>query len=125
MLLSESVYKAHEAGAGAVGEAFERFAKSFPADLINIRDIQCSLPHVQQRYGLVTDLDIIHPGPLTCFLSICPPACRYLVASSEDALHVAFMGTKAIRDILSDVNYVQTAVWPGIDHKVRVLSLSH
>ena len=36
------------------------------------------------------------------------------MASSEDALYVAFMGTKAARDFLSDANYVQAAVWPGL-----------
>ncbi len=29
-------------------------------------------------------------------------------------MYVAFMGTKAMRDIISDVNYVQTALWPGL-----------
>ncbi len=46
--------------------------------------------------------------------------CRYVVGTSDEAMYVAFMGTKAMRDIISDVNYVQTALWPGLLGKVPV-----
>ena len=47
------------------------------------------------------------------------PVCRYLLATSETAVYVAFMGTKAVRDLLTDVNYVQAKLWPGLKHTVR------
>ncbi|BDA42442.1 probable protein EDS1L at N-terminal half [Coccomyxa sp. Obi] len=94
ILLSESVYRAHETGPKAVAAAFNTSSKSFVPGLITITQLQCSLPHVQHRYVLGT---------------------------SHDAMYVAFMGTKAMRDVLSDVNYVQTALWPGLlEHSSEV-----
>ena len=49
--------------------------------------------------------------------------CRYIVASSADALYVAFMGTKVLRDYLADANYLQAALWPGAPAQVRSSSL--
>ena len=47
---------------------------------------------------------------------------RYIVASSAEALYVAFMGTKVLRDYLTDANYLQAALWPGM--QVMVCSLT-
>ena len=49
--------------------------------------------------------------------------CRYIIASSADALYVAFMGTKVLRDYLADANYLQAALWPGTQAQVRSSSV--
>lgn len=43
----------------------------------------------------------------------CLPACSFLMAESNDALFVAFMGTKRPRDIVTNVNLFQarSACW--------------
>lgn len=63
-----------------------------------------------------------HPAHTIC--DSLHSACRYVVGVSDDAMYVSFMGTKAMRDIISDVNYVQTAIWPGLLGDVSVWSLS-
>ncbi|KAK9909436.1 hypothetical protein WJX75_002253 [Coccomyxa subellipsoidea] len=50
---------------------------------------------------------------------------RYVVGVSDDAMYVSFMGTKAMRDIISDVNYVQTAIWPGLLGDVSEVPTAH
>ena len=40
-------------------------------------------------------------------------ACRVLVAEGEDALYVAFMGTKQRRDLLTNANAVLVPLWPA------------
>ena len=47
--------------------------------------------------------------------------CRYIVSSSAEALYVAFMGTKVLRDYLADANYLQAALWPGVHAMVCFL----
>lgn len=37
---------------------------------------------------------------------------RYMVAESEDALYVAFMGTKQLRDIWTNARLGMTSLWP-------------
>ena len=44
--------------------------------------------------------------------------CRYIVSSSAEALYVAFMGTKVLRDYLADANYLQATLWPGVQASV-------
>ena len=50
---------------------------------------------------------------------------RYIVASSAEAHYVAFMGTKVLRDYLTDANYLQTALWPGMQAMVCTLTCAH
>lgn len=49
--------------------------------------------------------------------------CRYMLGDDEKSLYVAFMGTKHMRDLLSDANFLQEAVWkakdPGKQQQVR------
>ena len=47
--------------------------------------------------------------------------CRYMVAESGDALYVAFMGTKQMRDMAANANMSLSALWPteGAGKQVR------
>ena len=47
--------------------------------------------------------------------------CRYMVAESNDALYVAFMGTKQMRDMAANANISLSALWPteGAEEQVR------
>ena len=127
MLLSETVYKAYDSGPEAAAHAFRDLQRGFAPGLITVASMQCSLPHIQQRYRLFIGFfhafcrPLVMPDNLCrrCMHASVTEACcglgrRYLVASSKDALYVAFMGTKAVRDFLSDANYVQAAIWPGL-----------
>lgn len=57
-------------------------------------------------------------------------AFRYLLAESEEALYVAFIGTKQGRDIVTNANIMQQPLWPDLPHAMpsaapQVRSLAH
>ena len=75
-----------EAGPAAGAAAAAAYAASFPAGLCTLASLQPALPHVPHRYVL---------------------------ASSPDALFVAFAGTLDARDMWADVNFLQAEMWLG------------
>lgn len=52
---------------------------------------------------------------------------RYLLAESEEALYVAFIGTKQRRDIMTNANIMQQPLWPDspASSSAQVSSLAH
>eukprot|EP00884_Botryococcus_braunii_P022747 jgi/Botrbrau1/9156/Bobra.160_3s0028.1 len=84
LVLSEVAYRVLDQGPAQVPRILTERKQQFPAGLITLQAVQCSLPHVQHRY---------------------------LLASSPSALYVAFMGTKEARDLLADANILQGALW--------------
>lgn len=54
-------------------------------------------------------------------------AFRYLLAESEEALYVAFIGTKQRRDIMTNANIMQQPLWPDspASSSAQVSSLAH
>lgn len=52
-------------------------------------------------------------------------ACRYVLGDDGQSLYVVFMGTKHMRDLLADANFLQEAVWKSKDpDKQQVISIS-
>ncbi len=49
LLLAECVYRAYDGGAAVAAAALAELARAFPAGLVTVRRLQCSLPHVTQR----------------------------------------------------------------------------
>lgn len=45
-------------------------------------------------------------------------AFRYVLAESEEALYVAFIGTKQGRDIVTNANIMQQPLWADLPHAV-------
>ncbi|KAK9820296.1 hypothetical protein WJX72_008693 [[Myrmecia] bisecta] len=85
LVLSEVVYKVVDLGEEAAAASVTQLRQDFPPGLVSVQHLQWSLPHVGHRY---------------------------LVAEGGDALYVAFMGTKARRDLLTNANVVLEPLWP-------------
>lgn len=53
-------------------------------------------------------------------------AYRYMLGADDHSLYVVFMGTKHARDLLSDANFLQEAVWKpkAADKQQQVISIS-
>jgi len=50
---------------------------------------------------------------------------RYMLGDDGQSLYVVFMGTKHMRDLLADANFLQEAVWKSKDpDKQQVISIS-
>lgn len=81
--LSESVYKMVDESPQTVVNHVNDIMSTFPAHARVRLTVQCSLAGVPHRY---------------------------LVAEGDDALYVAFVGTKRLQDLLIDLNYWQQPV---------------
>lgn len=92
VLLCETVYKLHDKGPeGAVSDLNE-LANAFGPQLVSLQQVQHALPHVSHRY--------------------------MLAKSDDDALYVAFVGTKLLADFVTNVNLGQTSIWDAVDGEV-------
>ena len=47
-----------------------------------------------------------------------------MLGDDGQSLYVVFMGTKHMRDLLSDANFLQEAVWKDPDKQQQVISTS-
>lgn len=86
LLMSDIAYKMTEAGPAAALASLRAATASFPPGLVTVGPVQATRPHVAHSYVLG-----VAPG----------------------ALLVAFAGTKAARDVVTDVDIRQTKVWLG------------
>ncbi|KAK9816587.1 hypothetical protein WJX72_002290 [[Myrmecia] bisecta] len=80
------VYKAAAGGVEAVASALFSIAEEFPPCVVQLQQVQCSLPDTVHRYALATD---------------------------GRTLFVAFQGSKELRDVATNINILQDAMWQG------------
>ena len=92
LLLCECVYKDYDYGSEAAVKDLNTLASAFGSLIASLRQVQFALPHVGHRY---------------------------MLARSDDALYVAFMGTKQLVDFVTNVNLGQTSIWDGGEGEVR------
>ena len=91
LLLCECVYKIHDKGPeGALSDLIQ-LASAFGPQLVSLQQVQHALPHVSHSY---------------------------MLARSNDALYVSFMGTKQLADFLTNVNLSQASIWDAVDGEV-------
>ncbi len=62
LLLAECVYRAYDGGAPAAAAALAELAAAFPAGLVTVRRLQCSLPHVAHRCGCPLPAHVTRSG---------------------------------------------------------------
>ena len=91
------MYKVYDLGPEGAVDDLNTLAAAFGSLLVTLRQVQFALPHVGHRY---------------------------MLARSDDALYVAFMGTKQLVDFVTNVNLGQTSIWDGGDDEVRRLHLT-
>eukprot|EP00976_Prorocentrum_cordatum_P104972 1194106-Prorocentrum_minimum.AAC.2 len=70
----------------------------FPGGLVNVDRLEFSMAHVNHRYSL--DVSLVFQTDR-----------KYLLAEGSGSLFVVFMGTKHIRDWLTDANVLQVPLW--------------
>ena len=77
--------------------------------------------------GAVFDLLTIRLCIYCAFVGLqCWSACRYMLGDDGQSLYMVFMGTKHMRDLISDANFLQEAVWKSKepDKQSQVISTS-
>ena len=84
LLLCECVYKVYDKGPKGALIELTTLASAFGSFIVSLRQVQYALPHVGHRY---------------------------MLARSDDALYVAFVGTKQLVDFVTNVNLGQTSIW--------------
>ena len=91
VLLCECVYKLYDKGPEGALTELNQLASAFGSQLVSLQQLQHALPHVSHRY---------------------------MLAKSDDALYVAFMGTKLLADFVTNANLGQASLWDAADGKV-------
>jgi len=92
VLLCECVYKIHDKGPEGALSDLNQLASAFGSQLVSLQQVQQALPHVSHSY---------------------------MLAKSNEALYVCFMGTKQLADFLTNVNLGQASVWDAVGGEVR------
>ena len=96
VLLCECVYKVHDKGPEGALIDLNQLASTFGTQLVSLQRVQQALPHVSHSY---------------------------MLAQSDDALYVSFMGTKQLADFLTNVNLGQACIWDAVDGEVCCFKL--